>query len=71
VVIGKTNDGQEKKMSKVQYYETRPSVLIEYLKLKLQDFVIHSFTIKWQEKEFKAYVPNTPPNTILSRIDFF
>jgi hypothetical protein len=30
----------------------------------------HNFTSKWQEKEFKAYVPNLPPNTIVSCIDF-
>jgi hypothetical protein len=41
VVVGKTSDGREKKMLKVEYCETRLSVLIEYLKPKLQDFVLH------------------------------
>ncbi len=45
--------------------------MIEYLEPKLKEFVIHNFVAKWQEKEFKAYVPNLPPNTIVSCIDFF
>jgi hypothetical protein len=45
--------------------------MIEYLKPKLKKFVIHNFVAKWQEKELKAYVPNLPPNTIVSCIDFF
>jgi hypothetical protein len=41
VVVGRISDGWEKKMSKVEYRETWPSVLIEYRKPKLQDL---SFT---------------------------
>ncbi len=32
--------------------------------------MLQNFTSKWQEKEFKPYVPNLPPNMILSCIDF-
>jgi hypothetical protein len=70
VVVGKTNDGWKKKMFWVDYCETRPGVLIEYLTPKLQDFVRHNSTPKWHEKEFKAYVPNLPPNIVVSCIDF-
>jgi hypothetical protein len=70
VVVGKTNDGRDKKVSRIEYCETRLNDLIEYLKPKLE-VVIHNFTSKWQEKEFKTYVPNMPLNTIVSCIDFF
>ncbi len=69
-VVGKSNDGCDKKVSKVEYRETQPSQFIGYLKLKLKDFVMHNFMAKWQEKEFKSSIPNFPPNTILSCIDF-
>jgi hypothetical protein len=70
-VVGKTSDGWNKKVSRVEYYETTPREMIEYLKPKLKEFVIHNFVAKWQEKEFKAYVPNLPRNTIVFYIDFF
>ncbi len=63
------NEGHDKKVSRVRYCETKPCELIDYLKPKLQKFLIHNFTSKWQEKEFKAYVPILPPNTIVFCID--
>jgi hypothetical protein len=71
VVVGKSADGHDKKISKVEYCETQPSQLIGYLKPRLQEFVLQNFTSKWQEKEFKSYVPNLTLNTIFSCIDFF
>ncbi len=35
VVVGKTNDGCDKKVSRVEYCETKPCELIDYLKPKL------------------------------------
>jgi hypothetical protein len=35
VVVGKTNDGCDKKASRVEYCETKPCELIDYLKPKL------------------------------------
>jgi hypothetical protein len=52
VVVGKTNEGHDKKVSRVKYCETKPCELIDYLKPKLQEFLVHNFTSKWQEKEF-------------------
>ena len=49
VVLGKKNDGLDKKGPKVEFMETRPSVMIEYLKAKFQEFVIHNFISQWQE----------------------
>lgn len=64
VVMGKSSNGRDK-VSRVEYCETTPSLLIPYLKPKLQEFVIHNFMWKWQEKKFKGFVPNLPLNTIL------
>jgi hypothetical protein len=33
--------------------------------------VMHNFTSKWEEKEFKFSIPNLPPDTIFFCIDFF
>jgi hypothetical protein len=44
-------------------------VLIDYMKPNLQEFLIPNFTSKWQEKEFKAYVPKFPPNIVVFYID--
>ncbi len=70
-VVGKSVDRCDKKVFRVEYCETQPSQLIGYLKPRLQEFVLHNFTSKWQEKEFKFSIPNFPPNTILFGIDFF
>jgi hypothetical protein len=70
VVVGKTSDGHDRKVSMVEYCETKPSHFIGYLKPKLQEFVAHNFIFKWQDNEFKSSIPNLPHNTILSCIDF-
>jgi hypothetical protein len=39
------------------------------MKPNLQEILVHNFTSKWQEKEFKAYVPKFPPNVVVFYID--
>ncbi len=46
-VVGKSADGHDKKVSKVEYCETQPGQLIGYLKPRLQEFVLQNFTSKW------------------------
>jgi len=70
VIVGKNNDGCDKKVSRVEYCETQPSQLIGYLRPKLKELVMHNFMSKWQKKEFKSFVPNLPLNTILFCINF-
>ncbi len=62
-VVEKSGDGHDKKVSRVEYCETQSSQLIGYMKPRLQEFVMHNFTSKWEEKEFKSFVPNLPPDT--------
>ncbi len=65
VIVGKTNEGWDKKVWRVEHCETKPRKLIEYFKHKLKDFVIHNFMSKWKEKAFRTYVPNVPPNMVV------
>jgi hypothetical protein len=61
-VVGKSGHGHDKKVSRVEYCETQSSQLTGYLKPRLQEFVMHNFILKWQEKEFKSFVKKLPPN---------
>jgi hypothetical protein len=70
VVVGKNRSEGEKKVPQLQYMETPPRVLIEYLKPKLVKYVLHNFISKRQEKEFKRTLSRLQPDTILSCIDF-
>jgi hypothetical protein len=46
-VVGQNEDGKDRKASKVEYHDTHPSELIEYLKPHLKAFVLHNFISKW------------------------
>ncbi len=70
LLLGKLLKVVRRKFQGQNTMRKKPCELINYLKPKLQEFLIHNFTSKWQEKEFKAYVPNLPPKTIVSCIDF-
>jgi hypothetical protein len=41
--VGKTANGQDKKVGRMMYNDTRPVEFIEYLKLCLLEFVVHNF----------------------------
>jgi hypothetical protein len=42
-VVGKTNDGRDKKARKLEYHESHPIVLLEYLKPHLKEFTLHNY----------------------------
>jgi hypothetical protein len=42
-VVGRTFEGQDKKVSRVMYNDTTPFELIEYLKSHLLEFVVQNF----------------------------
>jgi hypothetical protein len=69
-VVVTTTNGREKKVSRVMYNDTTPIDLIQYLKLRLSNFVLHNFVIRWQRKEFKEFLKLIHENTIISCIDF-
>jgi hypothetical protein len=43
VVVGKNSNGQDKKVSRVEYKHTPPNEPIAYLKPQLHDFIAHNF----------------------------
>jgi hypothetical protein len=45
-VVGKNNDGQNKKVLKVEYCETKSNVLIKYIKPIFQEFFIQKIIAK-------------------------
>ena len=70
IEVEKTRADLVKKVPQLQYMETPPRALIDYLKLKLVEYIVLNFISKWQEKEFKSTLSKLMPNTILSCIDF-
>jgi hypothetical protein len=36
----------------------------------MEEFTVHNFFARWQEKEFKHFLKNIPPETVVSCIDF-
>lgn len=70
IVVGKTKDGNDKKVPQVEYMESTPRDFIEYLKPKLKEFITHNFVVHWQETQFKKFISKLPKDTIMSCIDF-
>jgi hypothetical protein len=47
-VVGHNEDSKDKKASRMEYRDTHPVELIEYLKPCLKTFVLHNFISRWQ-----------------------
>jgi hypothetical protein len=69
-VLGKTSDERDKKAQKLEYHESHPIIMLEYLKPHLKEFILHNYIAQWQEMQFKQCLENPPSNTILSCVDF-
>lgn len=69
-VIGVGEDGKPKKAIKMIYCETKPFDLIQYLKPKLSQFILHNFIASWQDFEFKQLFTSIPGDSIISCMDF-
>jgi hypothetical protein len=52
-VLKKTDDGRDKKVQKLEYHESQPKALLDYLKSRLKEFVLHNYVVKWQETQFE------------------
>ncbi len=70
-VVGKIGDGRDKKAQELEYHESHPIVLLEYLKPHFKEFILHNYIAQWQEIQFKQCLENQPSNIILSCVDFF
>jgi hypothetical protein len=49
-----TKERKEKKPSKMEFNETPPRALIQYLKPFLKEFVLHNYIARWQDVRFKG-----------------
>jgi hypothetical protein len=63
-------EGNPRKAATFEYQETKPSDLFEYLKPKLQAFVLHNYIASWQDFEFRELFSSVPPNTLISCVNF-
>jgi hypothetical protein len=50
VVAGQKDNGEDWKVTQLQYMDTPNLELLEYLCPRLKDFVTHNFVAKWQDK---------------------
>jgi hypothetical protein len=69
-VVGTTEEGNQRKASTLEYRETTPCELIEYLKPRLQAFVLHNYVASWQDFQFRELLSSVPPDTLVSCVDF-
>jgi hypothetical protein len=69
-VVGFTKGGKEKKASKMEYNETPPHDLIQYLKLCLKEFVFHNYVACWQDVRCKEVLNFVFDDMVNSCIDF-
>ena len=69
-MVGTTEEGIPKKASTLEYRETSPRKFLDYLKPKLQAFVLHNYVASYQDFQFCELFSSIPPNTLISCIDF-
>jgi hypothetical protein len=50
VVVGQKGNGEDWKVTQLQYMDTPTLELLEYLYPRLEDFTTHNFVTKWQNK---------------------
>jgi hypothetical protein len=53
-LVGIIEEGNLRKASTLEYCETTPRELLDYLKPKLQAFVLHNYVASWQDLQFRA-----------------
>ncbi len=51
-MVGKIDDGKDKKAQKVEYHETQPQELLQYLTPCLKEFILHNYVYRWQDLQF-------------------
>jgi hypothetical protein len=69
-VVGKINEGGEKKAQKLEYHLIMLKELLEFLYPHLKEFVLHNYVSRWQDLQFKKCLENFHHKTILSCVDF-
>jgi hypothetical protein len=54
----------------LEYREKTPRELIQYLKPKLQAFVLHNYVVSWLDFQFRELFTSILPDTLISCVDF-
>ena len=70
VVHGRTKAGKENKVLRMMYKTTGAPFFVDYLRQKLQPFIVHNYVAKWQAEQYKVSIDTFPPDSILSVVDF-
>jgi hypothetical protein len=47
VVVGQKDNGEDRKVTQLQYMDTPTPELLEYLHARLKDFVTRNFVVEW------------------------
>jgi hypothetical protein len=71
VFVGHFDDGGDQHAIRLVSTMTPPFEFLAFLKLKLNEFVIHNFETKWQDAQFKSCLDNLTNDQIVIVIDFF
>jgi hypothetical protein len=69
-VVGHIDDRRKKKVQKLEYCETQPAKLLEYLSPCFKEFVLRNYVSRWQDLQFRECLKNIPFDTMLSYVDF-
>ena len=70
VVAGKTKQGKDFKVLRLQYKQTIARQFRQYFRPRLTQFVTHNFISKWEEEQFRVSLFTFPPQPIVSVVDF-
>lgn len=70
VVHGKTRQGKDRMVLRLQYKTTTARMFLDYLRPKFRAFIVHNYIAKWQEEQYKISLDTFPPDSILSAVDF-
>jgi hypothetical protein len=69
-VVGTTEDGNQRKALTLQYRETLAGEFFQYLRPKLESFILHNYVASWQDFQFKELFDSVAQQTLISCVDF-
>jgi hypothetical protein len=70
VSAGKTKKGDLKKIIRLEYKLTTPRFFLAFAKPKIEQFVLHQHTAKWQDEQFRLSIAALKEGEVMSLIDF-
>jgi hypothetical protein len=70
VSAGKTKKGDLKKIIRLEYKLTTPRFFLAFAKPKIEQFVLHQHTAKWQDEQFRLSIAALKEGEVMFLIDF-